>query len=120
MEQMEQLPRKSVDYFFLRSKDVHIENGSAFITFFARLTREVSFRKDGEKQTRVQTVWVDVDEVKLEHASKKARGLPNCMQRYELSQNVFYNLYQLAKKSPKDLFHITPYCQKSTREKFIV
>ncbi|ALS78643.1 hypothetical protein ACQKDD_12320 [Planococcus kocurii] len=118
MEQTEQLPQKSVDYYFLRSKDVHIENGTAFITFFARLTREVSFQRNGEQQTRVQTIWVDINEVKLKHAPIKARALPNCMQRYELSQNVFYNLYQVAKKSPKYLFYVIPFHQKSTREKF--
>ncbi|MBT2572049.1 hypothetical protein [Planococcus sp. ISL-110] len=119
MEQMERMPQKSVGYFFLRSKDVHLENGTAFITFFARLTKEISFRKEGKEQTEVQTVWVEIDEVLLEHASKKARALPNCMQRYEITQNVFHGLYQLSKSCPEELFYLTPYHRECTREKFI-
>ncbi|EMF45497.1 hypothetical protein B481_3382 [Planococcus halocryophilus Or1] len=45
MERMEQLPQQSVGYYFLRSKDVHVEDRRAFITFFIRLTRETSFKK---------------------------------------------------------------------------
>ena len=119
MEQMEQLPQKSVGYYFFRSKDVHVEDGRAFITFFVRLTRETSFRKDGKEQTQVQPVWVDIDEVMLGHASEKAKAMPNGMQRYELTQNVFYTLCQLSKSCPEELFYITPYHLKSTSKKFI-
>lgn len=120
MEKMEQLPRQSVGYYFLRSKDVHIENGAAFITFFIRLTREISFKKEGEQQTRIQAVWVDIDEVKMGHASEKVRALPNCMQRYELTQSMFYSLYHLSKSCPKELFFITPYHRKCIRKEFII
>lgn len=119
MEKMEQLSQQSVGYFFLRSKEVHIENGAAFITFFVRLTRETSVRKEGKEQTRVQAVWVDIDEVMEGHASEKARALPNCMQRYELSQSVFYSLCHLSKSCPEELFYITPYHRNSTRKEFV-
>ena len=119
MEKMEQLPQKSVGYYFFRSKDVHVEDGRAFITFFVRLTRETSYRKEGKEETEIQSVWVDIDEMMLGHASDKVRALPNCMQRYELTQNVFYNLCQLSKSCPTELFYITPYHRKSKRKKFI-
>ena len=119
MEEMELLPQKSVGYYFLRSKDVHVENGSAFITFFVRLTRETSFKKEGKDQTKVQAVWVDIDEVMLGHASEKARALPNCMQRYEVTQSVFYSLCHVSMSCPKELFYITPYHLNSTRKEFI-
>lgn len=119
METMRQLPQQSVGYYFFRSKDVHVENGSAFITFFVRLTRETSFRKAGEEQTQVQAVWVDIDEVMVKHASEKARALPDCMQRYELTQNVFYSLCHLSKSCPEELFYITPCHLNSTRKDFI-
>ncbi|MGK7377430.1 hypothetical protein ACSFXN_06275 [Planococcus sp. 1R117A] len=119
MAQIQHIPQKSVGYYFLKSKDVHIENGSSFITFFARLTREILHEKEGEKQTEVQTVWVKIDEVQLEQASEKVKAMPNCMQRYELTQNVFYNLYQLSKHCPKELFFVTPFHSKSQRENFI-
>lgn len=119
MEQMEHMPQKSVGYFFLRSKDVHVENGAAFITFFARLTRETSLKKEGVEQTRIQPIWVEIDEVLMGHASEKAKAMPNCMQRYELTPNVFYSLYQLSKSCPAELFYITPYHLKSTHRKFI-
>lgn len=119
MEQMEHMPQKSVGYFFLRTKDVHVENGAAFITFFARLTRETSFKKEGVEQTRIQPVWVEIDEVLMGNASEKAKALPNCMQRYELTPKVFYSLYQLSKSCPAELFYITPYHLKFTYRKFI-
>lgn len=119
MEKMEQVPQQSVGYFFLRSKEVHVENGAAFITFFVRLTRETSFRKEGKEQTRVQAVWVDIDEVMVGHASEKAKALPNGMQRYELTQNVFYSLCYLSRSCPEELFYITPYHRNSTRRGFI-
>lgn len=119
MGQIEQLPDQSVDYFFLRSKDVHDENGSSFITFFARLAKEISYEKEGKRQEQVQTVWVDIDEVMLEKASPKAKALPNGMQRYELTPNVFHSLYQVAQKCPEELFYITPYHRESSSERFI-
>ncbi|TWT07843.1 hypothetical protein FQV26_08540 [Planococcus sp. CPCC 101016] len=119
MEQTDQLPQKSVSYYFLRSKDVHIENGSAFITFFARLTKEITFSKEGEMQTEIQTMWVEIDEVKQEQASQKDKALPNCMRRYEILPSVFYSLWKLSKDCPRELFYVTPYHRKSTCEKFI-
>ncbi|MDN7228143.1 hypothetical protein QWY22_10385 [Planococcus liqunii] len=117
MEQMKRRPHKSVNYFFLRSKDVHIENDSAVITFFARLTREVLLNK--EEEPKVETVWVKIDEVPLDRASPKAKAMPNCVRRYELPQNVFYHLYQMSKSCPKELFYVTPYSRHFTREDFI-
>ncbi|MFD1030030.1 hypothetical protein [Metaplanococcus flavidus] len=118
MEQTEQLPQQSVGYYFLRSKEVHIENGAAFITFFIRLTRETSLRKEGKEKTRIQAVWVDLDEVKEGHATDRARALPNRMERYELTPNVFYSLYELTKTCPAELFYITPHYLNSTRKNF--
>ncbi|MCP2034566.1 hypothetical protein L1279_001553 [Planomicrobium sp. HSC-17F08] len=117
MEQMKRRHHKSVSYFFLRSKDVHIENDSAVITFFARLTREIFHSR--EEEPKVETVWVKIDEVPLERATKKAKAMPNCMQRYEIPQNVFYHLYQMSKSCPKELFYVTPYSRHFTREDFI-
>lgn len=119
MEQTEQLPQHSIGYFFLRSKDVYHENGSSYITFFARLAREISYENEGRKQKEVQTAWVDIDEMMLEQASPKAKALPNGMQRYELSQNVFHSLYQVSRNCPNELFYITPYHRESTREKYV-
>lgn len=112
-------PRKSTNYFFLKSKDIHIENGKTFITLFARLTREISLSVEGERQTHVETVWVEIEELPIGHAPKKVRTLPNCMQRYAITENVFRNLHQLSKKSPKELFYVTPYHQGTCRKNFL-
>lgn len=45
------IPLKSTSYFFLKSKDVHIENGLAFITLFARLTRENTLIHEGKNES---------------------------------------------------------------------
>ena len=117
MKQTKPLPQKSVSYFFHRSKDVHIENKSGVITFLARLTREISSGK--EEQPQVQTVWVEIEDVPLERATQKAKKMPNCTQRYELPQNVFYHLYHMSRRCPRELFYVTPYHRNSTREDFI-
>ncbi|MGH2317828.1 hypothetical protein ACRC6Q_08660 [Planococcus sp. SE5232] len=119
MGQKVQLTEQAIEYFFLRSKDVHIEEETAFITLFARLTKEVSVKKENGEQTEIETVWVDIDEMKLEQAPDKAQALPNGLQRYEITPEVFQNLYHISKWSPKDLFYITPYHRESTSEKFI-
>ncbi|MGB6408712.1 MAG: hypothetical protein WBF39_14630 [Planococcus donghaensis] len=120
MEQVLYLPHERVNYFFLKSKDVHVEEGNIYITCFARLTREVLIDKDKEEQKRIQTFWVDINELRFEQASKKIRDLPNCMQRYEITKEVFYNLYQLSKKCPEEVFQVIPYHKNSTCEKFII
>lgn len=119
MEQVLQLPHKRVSYFFLKSKDVHVEEGNTYITCFARLTREVSIEKDGEENTQIQTFWVDINELQFNQASKKLRELPNCMHRYEITKEVFYNMYQLSKRCPEELYQVIPYHKKSTSEKLI-
>lgn len=113
------IPLKSTSYFFLKSKDVHIENGLAFITLFARLTRENTLIHEGKKRTHIEIAWVEIEEFQLEHASEKVKSLPNCMQRYEINENVFHGLYHLSKESPEDLFYITPYHHKSSRQNFL-
>lgn len=119
MEQIEQFPEQSVGYFFLKSKDVHDENGCSFITFFARLAKEIRYEKEGKIQEQVQTVWVDIEEVMLEKASPKAKALPNGMQRYELTPTVFHSLYQVSQQCPEELFTIIPYHRESSSERFI-
>lgn len=110
---------KSTTYFFLKFKDVHIENGLAFITLLARLTRETTLIREGKKQTQVETAWVEIEELQMEHAPEKVRNLPNCMQRYAITENVFRSLYHLSKESPEDLFYIIPYHHESIRKNFL-
>lgn len=113
------IPLKATTYFFLKSKDVHIENGLAFITLFARLTRETTLIHEGKKQTHVETAWVEIEEFQMEHAPEKVRNLPNCMQRYKITEDVFRSLYHLSKESPEDLFYITPYHYESSRKNYL-
>ncbi len=118
MEQPENMLQTVVNYFFLRSKDVHFENGCAFITFFARLSREVSFMTDGVEETQIQTLWVEIEELRQDQATKKEKRMPNCVWRYELSKDVFDSLNQIANNNPKDMYYVTPYHRKSSCQKF--
>ena len=113
------IPQKAVTYFFLKSKDVHMENGLISITLFARLGRESTYFTDGEKQTQVETHWVQIDDVDMEHATEKLKTLPNCMEKYEVSEKVFQHLLQLSKSCPSELYSLTPYYLKVNREMFL-
>ncbi|MBT2572060.1 hypothetical protein [Planococcus sp. ISL-110] len=118
MAQKKLSSQKSVTYFFLKSKDVHTENGLTSITLFARLAREITSVTDREKQTRVETFWVQIDDLGIEHATEKVKALPNCMEKYEVSEKVFLHLLQLSKSCPNELYGVIPYYLKANREMF--
>lgn len=112
-------PRNSVTYFFLKSKDVHMEDGFASVTLFARLGREISSVKGGKKRTCVETAWVEIEDLRMEHVPEKMKNLPNCMQKYELSPPVYQHLLHLSEKCPSELYGITPYYLKANRKMFL-
>lgn len=118
MEQIEQVRSELISYVFLKSKNVHVENKLVFITFFARLTRETSFTKKGKLCTHIQTVWVDIDERILAHTPEKAMALPNRVQQYNLTEDVFESLCQVSKSCPSELFYVIPLYQKSMYKVF--
>ena len=118
MAQKHLVPQKSMAYFFLKSKDVHMENGLTSITLFARLAREITLVTGREKQTQVETFWVQIDDLGMEHATEKVKNLPNCMVKYEVSEKVFKHLLQLSKSNPNELYGVIPYYLKANREMF--
>jgi hypothetical protein len=119
MPQKQYVPHKSIAYFFNRSKDTHEENGIAIITLFARLTREFTYDDGFNTYEKAETVWVDMEDIKMEKATEKMKALPNCMQRYTITEKVFRELYQLSKNCPRELYYITPFHHESIREKFV-
>lgn len=112
------IPQKSVTYFFLKSKDVHMENGLASITLFARLAREITLVTGRKKQTQADTFWVQIDDLGMEQATEKVKAMPNCMEKYEVSEKVFQHLLQLSKSCPDELHGVIPYCLTAKREMF--
>lgn len=119
MAQEQLISQKSVTYFFLKSKDVHMENGLASITVFARLARETASFSGRKKQTHLETFWVQIEDIRMEHVPEKVKSLPNCLQQYEVSEKVFHHLLQLSKICPNDLYTVTPYYLKVNREMFL-
>ena len=119
MEQKQFTSQKPVVYFFLRSKDVHEENKREAITLFTRLTRETIFYTAGKWQKRVETFWVQINDLAWEQASEKVKNMPNCIQKYEVTEKVFQHLLQLCKTCPEGLFGITPYYIKVERVAFL-
>ncbi|ANU09644.1 hypothetical protein A1A1_16515 [Planococcus antarcticus DSM 14505] len=106
MPENQLVPLESITYFFTRSKDVHEENGTLFVTLFARLTRE--FTKSGG-QKKVESVWVDIEEKKMEHATKQMMVLPNYIHRYNISKEVFWGLFKVSADCRKELYYVTPF-----------
>lgn len=119
MPQNQSTLQKSVRYFFNRSKDINEENESKVITLFARLTKEIVFVDGWDTYKKAETVWVEIEDIKLEEATERMKGLPNCMQQYKITENVFRSLYKLSESCPKELYYVTPFHHESEREKFI-
>lgn len=99
---------ESVSYFFSRSKDVHKENDSLSITLFGRLSREFTYTDEINTYKRVESVWVDIEEIKMEQASEKLKSLPNQICRYEITEEVFRDLYNVSRNFPSELYSVTP------------
>lgn len=109
MEKIRDQQSEAITYFFNRSKDIHEENGRIFITLFVRLTREFT-RTDGwEVHKKTETVWVNIEERKLEHAKKKMQALPNGIRKYQVSKEVFKELHKTAVRCPEELYYLTPF-----------
>lgn len=119
MVQKQKIPQKTVSYFFLKSKDVHMEDGVLTITLFARLASEITSFSDGKKQTQFETHWVQMDDIEMGNATDKLMTLPNCMDKYEVSENVFQHLLQLTASCPSELYSVIPYYLKAHREMFL-
>lgn len=119
MAQKQVIPQKSVTYFFLKSKDVQMENELTSITLFARLARKITFFTGREKQTHFETLWVQINDIGIEQATEKVKNLPNCIEKYEVSEKVFRHLLQLSKSCPNELYGIIPYYMKANREIFL-
>ena len=98
----------SVANFFIRSKDVHEENGCLYITLFARLIREYTYIKNGYEYKRTETVWVDIKEVSENAASEKLLEMQNRITRFQLSDELFKEFQCISKNSPQELYSITP------------
>lgn len=99
---------KEVHFYFSRSKGTHQEGGECFITLFARLSVEIPFSGELENASENKTVWVDIEEVKEERAPSKMKRMPDSINRYEISEELFWELYKISQKCPEELFYITP------------
>lgn len=119
MAQNQYALQKSVHYFFNRSKDINEENESKVITLFARLTKEIVYADGWDTYKKTETVWVEIEDVKMEEATEKMKDMPNCMQQYKVTENVFRSLYKMSKSCPEELYYVTPLHRESKREKFI-
>lgn len=109
MPQNQTVPVESITYFFTRSKDVHEENGKQIITLFARLTREFTKTDGLEAVEKVESVWVDIEDVEMEHATEKMRALPDRIHRYKVSKEVFLELYKASANCPQELYYVIPF-----------
>lgn len=108
MPQKQTIVQEAVNYFFLKSKDISEENNMSSITLFGRLSRETTYSDEINIYNKVDTFWVDIDELDLEQAAQKIKDLPNQICRYLISKEVFQELYKISLNNPKELYTITP------------
>ncbi|WP_211656271.1 hypothetical protein [Planococcus alpniumensis] len=93
-------------YYFSRVKKTHIENGKAFITFFARLTIKTP--------RYTEYVWAEIEEIVWNQAGQRLQKVPNGMYTYQIPENVFRELERLSQKQQKSLYSLTPLYQTAT------
>ena len=96
--------QKDIHFYFSRSKGSHIEAGEEYITLFARLSVEIPKGSASE----CKTVWVDIEEVKGEQAGPKVKRMPDSIYRYEISEELFWELYKISQRCPEELYYLTP------------
>lgn len=99
-------PPKHIGYYLSRVKDTHVENGQTFITLFARLSI-----KSPEHNT---SVWVEIEEVAWNQASRRLQKLPNGAYNYQISEQIFRELERISRDRLETLYYLTPLYQSVT------
>ena len=100
-------------YQFVRSKDSYTEGTQTFITLFARLAIEIRSLEEGKRILKRETLWVDIEEIKIEHASTKITEMPNRIWNFEVTDQVFKELLRVSRNCPRELYFISPLLRKS-------
>lgn len=98
---------KGKSYYFTRVKDTYEEEGTVYITLFARLIIKTA--------AKTKTTWVEIEEVKWEEASEKLQVMHNAMHTYRISENVFLELLRISTVCYKELYFLTPIYQTKKR-----
>jgi len=99
---------KEVHFYFSRSKGSHEEAGECFVTLFARLSVEVLSTGETGHKAEHKTIWVDIEEVKLNHAGSKIKKMADSINQYEISEELFWELYKISQSCPEELYYLTP------------
>lgn len=100
--------QKKVRFYFSRSKAVHEETGENCITLFVRLSMEMYSSEEPVEVIDSKTMWVDIQDIKIEQASSKVKKMPDSVNRYEISEELFWELYKISQKCPEELYYLTP------------
>ncbi|TWT14595.1 hypothetical protein [Planomicrobium sp. CPCC 101079] len=98
---------KGRSYYFTRVKDTHVEEGTVYITLFARLIVKTA--------VKTKTTWVEIEEVKWDQASEKLQSMHNSMNTYTVSENIFLELLKISTVCHKELYFLTPIYQTKKR-----
>ncbi len=107
--QKQTTPSQNTGFYLARVKDTHIENGQTFITLFARLSVK-------SPQSN-KSVWVEIEEVAWNQASRRLQKLPNGAYYYQISEPIFRELERISKDQMETLYYLTPLYQSVTFKK---
>ncbi|HSI66278.1 MAG TPA: hypothetical protein VK947_02615 [Planococcus sp. (in: firmicutes)] len=110
--------KPSINYFFTRSKDIHQEQNSIFITLFVRLTKEYVEAGFNTNYNKIESLWVEIEELEMMQADKRLQALPNGVHRYAVSKEVFDSLIYVTETCPKELYYLTPIYKLNNFRKF--
>lgn len=108
MSEIPSTSHKEVHFYFSRSKGSHEEAGECFITLFARLGVEILSAGETGDNSEHKTIWVDIEEVKVDQADSKIKRMADSINRYEISEELFWELYKISQSCPEELYCLTP------------
>ncbi len=97
------LPKMS--FYFSRSKGTQTEGKERTITLSARLSVEIASVENVHDH---KTVWVDIVTLTGAQITTKVEKMPDSIRRYEITEELFMELYMLSQSSPAELFYLTP------------
>lgn len=92
-------------FYFSRSKGTQTEGEERAITLSARLSVEVVSVENVHDH---KTVWVDIVELTGTQITTKVEKMPDSIRRYEISKELFMELYTLSQSNPAELYYLTP------------
>jgi len=109
-----------ITYWFVQSKNVFEEGDYKFLSLFSQLLIEKTYIQHGMRIYKREIVWVEIDEIKMNHVSQKMKDLPNRMNNYQVNAQVFKELLTITERCPTELSFVVPFYIRNSQQEIQV